>query len=671
MKLAVKQPSESMPNILNEEGSDSMPATDVDQAQQDEENEEAGGEEDEDAPMTVPADVSCIVPGCGRRHGRMCTFPVDGEMKTAWTSVLEAVFPALDVNAPEPKLKLLCEDHFESTDFDERGLIQPAAVPTRFPGGVKVIYNSSGDAEQPPEEAEAEEPPEPPPITCCVPGCKTEGPKDSMFEFPEDLHRAWCSIITAATSKQSWRKGELDPKTKRPLEMRVCKEHFMADNFTEDKKLKPGSHPSLFDGGKKKVILRPSPAVPPTPKPKPKTHGNARKPMTPKVPKESSGKKLGPVFVNVTDDGLQLLHKSGTAVPLSDLTLAELRRIHECLKDKLRGEPTEDEKRNLEKCVTQVKPVLEEKELSDAQDPDNSPVLADVMALNPDMHDVDVRRLVDSIKQVDSQRREYERSLSRFFEDSDSYARESEGLTLRINTLKRKISAMETTFLRFFKYNDQRRALMGASTVKWAVPTLTMARDIIQKVGKTAYGRILRMGFPLPSAEVVAASMERASAGNVQWGLVDVLENRATGEPQSIQPVPIPQNGTTETRTEGEPAAKKAKTSGSGEAATTGDSGALQGITAEHLQNVLAGKGSLVDSKGRVIKVSLADVPGAPPGAKTVVMETPDDAGEVRYVPAEEAGSAADEEAADDVEPAAETAEGTTDEGEAAETTET
>ena len=44
-----------------------------------------------------------------------------------------------------------------------------------------------------------------------------------MFEFPEDLHRAWCSIITAATSKQNWKKGELDPKTKRPLEMRVCK----------------------------------------------------------------------------------------------------------------------------------------------------------------------------------------------------------------------------------------------------------------------------------------------------------------------------------------------------------------------------------------------------------------------------------------------------------------
>ena len=43
------------------------------------------------------------------------------------------------------------------------------------------------------------------------------------------------------------------------------------------------------------------------------------------------------------------------------------------------------------------------------------------------------------------QRRDYERSLSRFFEDSDTYARESEGLTLKINTLKRKISAMETT----------------------------------------------------------------------------------------------------------------------------------------------------------------------------------------------------------------------------------
>ena len=50
-----------------------------------------------------------------------------------------------------------------------------------------------------------------------------------------------------------------------------------------------------------------------------------------------------------------------------------------------------------------------------------------------------------------------------------------------------------------------------------------------RQVGKTAYGRILRMGFPLPSAEVVSTSMERAAADNVQWGLVDVMENRATG----------------------------------------------------------------------------------------------------------------------------------------------
>ena len=38
----------------------------------------------------------------------------------------------------------------------------------------------------------------------------------------------------------------------------------MPENFTEDKRLKPGAHPSLFDGGKKKVILRPSPAAPQT-----------------------------------------------------------------------------------------------------------------------------------------------------------------------------------------------------------------------------------------------------------------------------------------------------------------------------------------------------------------------------------------------------------------------
>ena len=35
-----------------------------------------------------------------------------------------------------------------------------------------------------------------------------------------------------------------------------------------------------------------------------------------------AAKKLGPVFVNVTDDGLQLLHKNGSSVPLKDLTLA-------------------------------------------------------------------------------------------------------------------------------------------------------------------------------------------------------------------------------------------------------------------------------------------------------------------------------------------------------------
>ena len=70
------------------------------------------------------------------------------------------------------------QDHFEPTDFDDRGLIQPAAVPTRFPGGVKVIYNSSGEGDPPPEE-EAEEPPPPPPVPCCVPGCKTVGPKET------------------------------------------------------------------------------------------------------------------------------------------------------------------------------------------------------------------------------------------------------------------------------------------------------------------------------------------------------------------------------------------------------------------------------------------------------------------------------------------------------------
>ena len=85
------------------------------------------------------------------------------------------------------------QDHFEPTDFDDRGLIQPAAVPTRFPGGVKVIYNSSGEAggegaDQPPEEPEVEEPPEPPPIECCVPGCKTVGPKERW----DDGGDGWC-----------------------------------------------------------------------------------------------------------------------------------------------------------------------------------------------------------------------------------------------------------------------------------------------------------------------------------------------------------------------------------------------------------------------------------------------------------------------------------------------
>ena len=83
---------------------------------------------------------------------------------------------------------------------------------------------------------------------------------------------------------------------------------------------------------------------------------------------------------------------------------------------------------------------------------------------------------------------------------------------------------------------------------------------------------------------------------------------------------------------------------------------------------MLAGKGSLMDSHGRVIKVSLAEVPGAPPGAKTVVMETPDDAGEVRYVPAEEAP------AGDDAGAGAETdtdAPDATDEGESTEAAET
>ena len=45
MKLAVKQPSESMPNILAEEEGDSMQATDMGQTEQDEQLE---GEEDDE-----------------------------------------------------------------------------------------------------------------------------------------------------------------------------------------------------------------------------------------------------------------------------------------------------------------------------------------------------------------------------------------------------------------------------------------------------------------------------------------------------------------------------------------------------------------------------------------------------------------------------------------------
>ena len=43
----------------------------------------------------------------------------------------------------------------------------------------------------------------------------------------------------------------------------------MPENFNSDKTLKAGSHPSLFEGGKKKVILKPS-ASSSTPAAKPK-----------------------------------------------------------------------------------------------------------------------------------------------------------------------------------------------------------------------------------------------------------------------------------------------------------------------------------------------------------------------------------------------------------------
>lgn len=609
MKLAVKQAAESMPNVLDED-------EDIAAAEAELLEEVEGEEGGEGAPMGVPADVTCVVPGCGRRHGRMCTFPAEGEMRVAWTSVLEAVFPDLDINAPEPKLKLLCEDHFQQSDFDERGLIQPEAVPTLFPGGVKVIYNSSGadDAADPSGEET---------ITCCVPGCATTGPAASMFTFPEDNHRAWATIISAATNKNNWRKGEMDAKTKRPLTLRVCKGHFQPDSFASDGTLVHKAHPSLFDGGKKKVILRPS-ANAPKAKPKPLQPAK-RTGRPPGRPPADSSKKPGPVFVNVTDDGLQLLHKSGAHVKLGELTLAELRRIRDCIKDKLRTEISDQERANMELCMKQVTPRLQHKELVEAQDPTASPVMTDVMSLNPDLNDPDIKRLVESIKKVDKQRRDYERSLSKFFEQSDNYSRETESQTAKISSLRRKISAMETTYLRFFKYNDQRRALMGATRVSWTVPTLTLARDIIQKVGKTAYQRIMRMGFPLPSAEVVSKSMEKAHAQNVASGLVEVVEDKKADASTRLE------NGDEDHEEGGEPAAKRARTD-----EPAASLGALQGITAEDLQNVLAGKGSLRDSQGREVKVSLADVPGAPPGAKTVVMETPEDAGEVRYVPNDE-----------------------------------
>ena len=48
MKLAVKQPSESMPNILNEEENDSMAAADVDHVQEGEEQMEQGADDEDE-----------------------------------------------------------------------------------------------------------------------------------------------------------------------------------------------------------------------------------------------------------------------------------------------------------------------------------------------------------------------------------------------------------------------------------------------------------------------------------------------------------------------------------------------------------------------------------------------------------------------------------------------
>ena len=48
------------------------------------------------------------------------------------------------------------------------------------------------------------------------------------------------------------------------------------------------------------------------------------------------------------------LLRNVTSIPML-LVSTELRRINDCLKDKLRGDPSDDERKNLEKCATQVR----------------------------------------------------------------------------------------------------------------------------------------------------------------------------------------------------------------------------------------------------------------------------------------------------------------------------
>lgn len=384
-----------------------------------------------------------------------------------------------------------------------------------------------------------------------------------------------------------WIPGDLCPDTNRPLQARVCQDHFSGENFSADKGLEAGAVPTLFNNGRKRVLLKPVTKT---------TANGGNKNRSKPVVASTTNRVRGPIFVNVTTSGLNLITKAGNDVPLTELTYAELRRIFETLRDRARVEESESERKRLRNCMTQMEPEMLKKENVDDESPAASAyIINDIASLHPDLENTDILRTVGLIKATDKRRRQLDRRLSRLFADSDYYARRAEDCLTQIHELKRQIVNYENTYVRVFKNLDQKQ-MMSGSEVTWSEQTLTTAANLLERIGFNAYSSLLQMGMPLPPAEDIQLVSAAVAAEQLTAG---VHEHFSHTEYITDKQVVVTTDGT-------EVSGHNTLLLDEASVAELDAAETLQSVSADDIQSALLGRGELRDSRGRTVRLSLA-----------------------------------------------------------------